>query len=153
MKSIRYKYIVLLALLLIGILVPFAFSKRNGKRLNENKTEDPGVAHSKSFATRETEITGEVGGKSATPTSGFTQDSMVANGIPVTAELHKPVGGIVGLQIETTENSQGTASMYAAHSPLRAKDLADPDSEINRKVLATMLEKSLTNPATPPPSN
>lgn len=38
---------------------------------------------------------------------------------------------------------QATRRMYAAHAPLRTREVADPDSETNRAVVQTMLQKSL----------
>jgi len=46
-----------------------------------------------------------------------------------------------------------TARMYAAHSSLRAPELADPDSATNKQILGTMVAKLLTQPATPPPAS
>jgi hypothetical protein len=42
--------------------------------------------------------------------------------------------------------------MYAAHASLRTPEVADPDSAANKQALATMLGKSLAEPARPPPS-
>ena len=38
---------------------------------------------------------------------------------------------------------RATRAMYMAHAPLRSAELADPDSESNRKVLQAMIEKAL----------
>jgi hypothetical protein len=42
--------------------------------------------------------------------------------------------------------------MYAAHAPLRAPEVADPDSASNKQILRTMVAKALARSATPPPS-
>ena len=36
--------------------------------------------------------------------------------------------------------------MYLAHAPLRTPEVADPDSDSNRKILQAMVEKGLRNP-------
>jgi hypothetical protein len=36
-----------------------------------------------------------------------------------------------------------TERMYLAHSPLREPEVADPDSETNRRILQTMVEKAV----------
>jgi hypothetical protein len=41
--------------------------------------------------------------------------------------------------------------MYAAHEPLRRPEVADPDSEANRRILETMVMKALTRAG--PPDN
>lgn len=50
------------------------------------------------------------------------------------------------------DESVATARMYAAHAPLRAPEIADPDSESSRKILGTMVAKALAQSAAPPPS-
>lgn len=42
-----------------------------------------------------------------------------------------------------------TARMYAAHAPLRVHEVADPDSEGNRRILQTMVEKALVRTSAP----
>ena len=50
--------------------------------------------------------------------------------------------------------SRATLQMYAAHAPLRAPELANPDSTTNRQILQTMVQKALQRKATDaPPSN
>ena len=39
--------------------------------------------------------------------------------------------------------SEATAKMYIAHASLRAPEVANPDSETNRKILETMVQKAL----------
>lgn len=49
-----------------------------------------------------------------------------------------------------------TRRMYGAHAPLRTPEVADPDSEANRQILQTMVEKALqrtTEIAPAPPSS
>jgi hypothetical protein len=41
--------------------------------------------------------------------------------------------------------------MYAAHAPLRAPEVADPDSTANRQVLQTMVTKALARAGTAAP--
>lgn len=50
------------------------------------------------------------------------------------------------------DETLATARMYAAHASLRTPEVADPDSAANKQALATMLGKSLAEPARPPPS-
>lgn len=42
-----------------------------------------------------------------------------------------------------------TRRMYMAHAPLRTPEVADPDSEANRRILQTMVEKALARTAIP----
>ena len=39
---------------------------------------------------------------------------------------------------------RASRAMYMAHAPLRAPEVADPDSEANRRILQTMVEKALS---------
>ncbi len=41
-----------------------------------------------------------------------------------------------------------TRRMYAAHAPLRVPEVADPDSDTNRKILQTMVLKAIQHQAT-----
>lgn len=50
---------------------------------------------------------------------------------------------------ESTEVA-ATRRMYMAHAPLRAPEVADPDSKANRRILQTMVEKALTRVAASP---
>jgi hypothetical protein len=45
-----------------------------------------------------------------------------------------------------------TRRMYAEHAPLRALDVADPDSEANREILQTMVLKALQRKAADAPA-
>jgi hypothetical protein len=45
-----------------------------------------------------------------------------------------------------------TRRMYLAHAPLRAPEVANPDSESNRRILQTMVQKTLRAPAPAPAS-
>lgn len=42
-----------------------------------------------------------------------------------------------------TDGLRGSARMYAAHAPLRAPEVADPDSATNKKIMQTMVLKAL----------
>ncbi len=46
-----------------------------------------------------------------------------------------------------------TRRMYAAHAPLRVPEVADPDSETNRQILQTMVQKALQHKASDPVRN
>ena len=46
-----------------------------------------------------------------------------------------------------------TERMYVAHSSLRAPEVADPDSDSNRRILQTMVEKALSAPTIAPTAN
>lgn len=58
------------------------------------------------------------------------------------------------VQSEANPELVATARMYAAHASLRASEVADPDSQSNRQILRTMIDKSLAHvrstPSTPP---
>lgn len=41
------------------------------------------------------------------------------------------------------DEATGTALMYAAHAPLRTREVADPDSKSNRQILQTMMRKAV----------
>jgi hypothetical protein len=41
---------------------------------------------------------------------------------------------------------EATRRMYLAHAPLRAPEVANPDSESNRRILQTMVAKALNPP-------
>lgn len=43
--------------------------------------------------------------------------------------------------------------MYLAHAPLREPEVADPDSEANRRILQTMVTKALSMPAGSQPNH
>ena len=43
-----------------------------------------------------------------------------------------------------------TERMYLAHASLRAPEVADPDSETNRRILQTMVTKALAQPVATP---
>ncbi len=48
---------------------------------------------------------------------------------------------------------EATQRMYLAHAPLRAPEVANPDSEANRRILQAMVMKTLRPaPASPPPT-
>lgn len=53
------------------------------------------------------------------------------------------------LPAENAAELAATARMYAAHAPLRAREVADPDSEANKRILGTMVSKLLTAPPVP----
>ena len=45
-----------------------------------------------------------------------------------------------------------SARMYAAHASLREPEVADPDSQTNKKILSAMVAKALAQSATLPPT-
>jgi hypothetical protein len=50
---------------------------------------------------------------------------------------------------ENEVEAAATARMYAAHAPLRTPELADPDSQSNKRILQTMVQKALAQSAAP----
>lgn len=54
-----------------------------------------------------------------------------------------PAVGASSIEPTDKPEVQATRRMYAAHAPLRTREVADPDSETNRAVVQTMLQKSL----------
>ena len=68
---------------------------------------------------------------------------------PTSASSGTP--GAPATHADKRESPEVTATrrMYGAHASLRSPELADPDSETNRRVLQTMVEKALSrqNPA------
>lgn len=58
----------------------------------------------------------------------------------------------VAMAAPSVDEVAATARMYAAHAPLRLPEVADPDSETNRRILQTMVEKALARTASPPAS-
>ncbi|MBI5422956.1 MAG: hypothetical protein HZA32_02640 [Opitutae bacterium] len=65
---------------------------------------------------------------------------------PSTTEPSTPPGAPDGTDAvpATASEVQATRRMYAAHAPLRAPEVANPDSTANRAALQTMLQKSLS---------
>jgi hypothetical protein len=57
--------------------------------------------------------------------------------------------------VATTQPDEiaATRQMYAAHAPLRTPELADPDSEANRQILQTMVQKALQRRASDASAN
>ena len=49
-----------------------------------------------------------------------------------------------------TDEVAATERMYLAHAPLRTREVADPDSESNRRILQTMVGKALRQDSSPP---
>ena len=63
--------------------------------------------------------------------------------VPVTAEP-------LPLPVVPIDEVAATERMYLAHASLRAPEVADPDSETNRRILETMVTKALAPPVATP---
>ena len=54
---------------------------------------------------------------------------------------------------KTPPEMASTMNMYLAHAPLREPEVADPDSVTNRRILATMVQKAISNASANPIGN
>lgn len=67
----------------------------------------------------------------------------------------QPAGPAAFAPVEAAQpdESSATLRMYAAHAPLRVPEVADPDSQTNRQILQTMVQKALQRRAMDAPEN
>jgi hypothetical protein len=69
--------------------------------------------------------------RTTTPVAPPSNDAPAASANPAPVATTQP------------DEPAATRQMYAAHAPLRTPELADPDSEANRQILQTMVQKAL----------
>jgi hypothetical protein len=85
---------------------------------------------------------------SAAPPAASVANSPAPNGNP---DAHESPEVVPPEPAASSEETAASANMYAAHAPLREPEVADPDSESNKRVLQTMVAKAIAQPPSPPP--
>lgn len=82
------------------------------------------------------------------PATGKLQPSgtmpvTVKNAAEPASSIDQPVTSEQTPGVVSNSEEAATRSMYAAHAPLRAPELADPDSAANLRILQTMVGKAI----------
>lgn len=78
--------------------------------------------------------------------------SLIVDKAPATDYQRAPADIAVAAQSQSPEPTanqpkelEATHRMYIAHASLRVHEIADPDSEANRRILETMIKKALAD--------
>ncbi len=81
------------------------------------------------------------------PPLAATRTPVAAPAAPVVPQPASPPPGAA-----QRAEVEGTSRMYLAHAPLRTPEVADPNSDANRRILQTMVTKALQQASATPNS-
>lgn len=80
----------------------------------------------------------DAGAESRTLSYQATEENPVSDGVSQKTEIIPS-----STPAQCVEEVAATRRMYASHAPLRAPELVDPDSNTNREILQTMVQKAM----------
>lgn len=134
-------------------LVLWLYSSRSTAPENSGVTASLQVGHNGALPSHSSDS----GPGAPAPVAADTTSLLPTAASSPNAPLAQNVAGVprqsLVIPVDPDGNAElaATARMYGAHASLRTPEVADPDSVINKRILATMVAKAITQTATPPP--